>query len=90
MNDLIVEFLSQTDRESRDINVYIGSKIEALHDKRELIATGSLNLCSNMAHVTILPAHKEAFEDMEFDIEKAIEERDIMHNRILIGDYYRG
>ena len=84
MKDLIVEFLHQTDIESRTINVY-----KTLNEGLQLIATGSLNLCSNMAHITILPAHKEAFEDMEFDIEKAIEERNIMHNRILIGRYYR-
>ena len=82
MNDLKVEFISQIDRENRSINVH--------HTDGSLIATGSLNLCSNMAHITILPAHKEAYEDMEFDIEKAIEERDIFDNRILIGNYYRG
>ena len=85
MNDLVVKFISQTDSESRDINVYKLS--EEIEDT--LIATGSLNLCSNMAHITILPAHKEAYEDMEFDIEKAIEERNIFDNRILIGNYYR-
>jgi hypothetical protein len=86
MNDLVVKFISQTDRENRSINVYkLSEEIEDI-----LIATGSLNLCSNMAHITILPAHKEAYEDMEFDIEKAIEERNIFDNRILIGNYYRG
>tara|TARA_R100000773_G_scaffold43964_1_gene43592 strand:+ start:224 stop:457 length:234 start_codon:yes stop_codon:yes gene_type:complete len=77
MKDLIVTFLEQVDSESRTINVH--------NDRRELIAFGSLNLCSNMAHITILPEYEQAYEDMQFDIEKAIEERDIMHNRILVN-----
>ena len=88
MNDLVVKFLSQTDRESRSINVYKLAGIGYLEDT--LIATGSLNLCSNLAHITILPAHKEAYEDMELEIENAIEERDIYDRRILIENYYRG
>tara|TARA_R100000231_G_scaffold123528_1_gene93744 strand:- start:410 stop:652 length:243 start_codon:yes stop_codon:yes gene_type:complete len=80
MENLLVYFLDQVDSESRAINVFKHKTT----NKDDLIATGSLNLCSNMAHITILPEHKEAYEDMEFDIVKAIEERDIMFNRILI------
>ena len=80
MNDLMVKFMSRTDSESWDINVY-----HITSAPNSLIATGSLNLCTNMAHITILPAHEEAFEDMEFDIVKAIEERDIYQNRIIVN-----
>ena len=80
MKELLVYFLDQVDSESRTINVF---KYET--GKSELIAHGSLNLCSNIAHITLLPAHEEAYEDMTFDIEKAIEDRNIMHNRILVN-----
>ena len=75
MNNLTVFFTNQIDSESKGVEVY---------HKNTLIANGHLNLCSNMAHINILKEQQEAFEDMEFDIEKAIEERDISQNRILI------
>ena len=79
MENLIVYFRDQIDSESRAISVFRYSSGKSI-----CIATGSLNLCSNMAHINILPEHQASCEDMEFDIEKAIEERNIIHNRILI------
>jgi len=79
MENLLVYFLDQIDSESRAINVFKNN-----YQKEDLIATGSLNLCSNMAHITILPEHQEAYEDMEFDIVKAIEERNILFNKIQV------
>ena len=80
MENLLVYFLDQIDSESRAINVFKNN-----YQKEDLIATGSLNLCSNMAHITILPEHQEAYEDMEFDIVKAIEERNILFNKIQVN-----
>lgn len=80
MENLLVYFLDQIDSESRAINVFKNN-----YQKDDLIATGSLNLCSNMAHITILPEHQEAYEDMEFDIVKAIEERNILFNKIQVN-----
>ena len=75
MNDLKVYFMQDVNSESRGINVFKNDN---------LIAYGHLNLCSNMAHITIVKEYEEAFEDMSFDIEKAIEQRNIWDNRILI------
>ena len=73
MENLKVFFTNQIDSESKGINVF---------DNNNLIAKGHLNLCSNMAHVNILEEHEQAFEDMQHEIETAIENRNIKDNRI--------
>ena len=73
MENLKVHFTNQIDSESKGINVF---------NDNSLIAKGHLNLCSNMAHVNILEEHEQAFEDMQHEIETAIENRNIMDNRI--------
>ena len=73
MENLKVFFTNQIDSESKGINVF---------DNNNLIAKGHLNLCSNMAHVNILEEHEQAFEDMQHEIETAIENRNIIDNRI--------
>ena len=82
MKSLKVFFTTETasnhiDSESRGIEVF---------ENDTLIGTGHLNLCSNWAHVDIL-ADYESSEQKVYDqwrIQRAIEERDIMHNRILL------
>ena len=77
MKSLKVFFTNQIDIESRGIEVF--------HNER-LIAKGHLNLCSNWAHVDLLEDY-ESSEQKVYDqwrIQRAIEERDIMHNRILL------
>jgi len=73
MENLKVFFTNQIDSESKGINVF---------DNNNLIAKGHLNLCSNMAQVNILEEHEQAFEDMQHEIETAIENRNIKDNRI--------
>jgi len=73
MEDLTVFFTNQIDSESKGIKVF---------NDNSLIAKGHLNLCSNMAHVNILEEHEQAFEDMQHEIETAIENRNIKDNRI--------
>ena len=73
MENLKIFFTNQIDSESKGISVF--------HNDN-LIAKGHLNLCSNMAHVNILEEHEQAFEDMQHEIETAIENRNIKDNRI--------
>ena len=73
MENLKVHFTNQIDSESKEINVF--------HNDN-LIGKGHLNICSNWAHVDILEEHEQAFEDMQHEIETAIEKRNIMDNRI--------
>ncbi len=73
MENLKVHFTNQIDSDSKGINVF--------HNDN-LIAKGHLNICSNWAHINILEHSKEAFEDMEHEIERAIERRDLVGNRI--------
>tara|TARA_A100001201_G_scaffold3275_1_gene7539 strand:- start:49 stop:267 length:219 start_codon:yes stop_codon:yes gene_type:complete len=72
MNDLKVYFNHDVNSESREIKVFKNDN---------LIAHGHLNLCSNMAHIRTV----KKYEDMSYDIEKAIEQRNIWDNRILIN-----
>jgi hypothetical protein len=78
MENLKVFFTNQIDIESKGIEVFIGNSL----DLQNLVAKGHINICSNMAHVDILEEHEQAFEDMQHEIETAIEKRNIMHNRI--------
>ena len=73
MDKLKVFFTNQIDTESKGIEVF---------HKNSLIAKGHLNLCSNWAHVDLLEEFKQAFEDEEFQISQAIEDRKIIGNKI--------
>lgn len=78
MENFTVYFTKQIDSESKALEVFL---------KDELIAHAELNLCSNMAHVQILEKHRKKLNDLSvngYDLEQAIEEREISHNRILI------
>tara|TARA_Y100001958_G_C21036950_1_gene407928 strand:- start:206 stop:445 length:240 start_codon:yes stop_codon:yes gene_type:complete len=78
MENFTVYFTNQIDRESKALEVFL---------KDELIAHAQLNLCSNMAHVQILEKQRKKLNDLSingYDIEVAIEDREISHNRILI------
>jgi len=71
--NLEVLFTTQIDSENFGINVF---------HNRNMIASGQLNICKNWAHVNILEHSKQAFENMEHEIERAIERRDLVGNRI--------
>tara|TARA_Y100000361_G_C11137706_1_gene333072 strand:+ start:963 stop:1205 length:243 start_codon:yes stop_codon:yes gene_type:complete len=79
MKNFTVYFTKQIDSESKAIEVFMND---------ELFAHGSLNLCSNMAHVQILEKHRRPHESNEYvssyDLECAIEDRAIEHHRILV------
>jgi CO dehydrogenase/acetyl-CoA synthase gamma subunit (corrinoid Fe-S protein) len=86
---LKVYFTKQIDRENRNIEVWILSPDSDSPAEDILLAHGQLNLCSNMAHIQILEKHRykklKWLNDVSnFDIERAIEEREILGNRILI------
>jgi hypothetical protein len=83
-NNLSVYFGSRIDDESKNCEVFLDFENTG---KDELIAHAQLNLCSNMAHVQILEKHRKKLKDLsinDYDIELAIEEREITWNRILI------
>ena len=73
MEKLKVFFTSKIDKENIALSVF---------SDQILIAEGPLNICTNWAHVNILKGSSQAFEDMEHEIEKAIEDRRIIDNRI--------
>lgn len=73
MDNLKVFFTNQIDTENKAIEVF---------HKDSLIAEGQINICSNWAHIDILEEHEQAFEDMQHEIEKAVEDRKIIGNRI--------
>ena len=79
MKNFTVYFTKQIDSESRAIEIFKND---------ELFAHGSLNLCSNWAHVQILEKHRRAYATGEYvstyDLERAIEDREIAHERILV------
>ena len=76
MNNLKVYFTKKIDSESKGLEVF---------NNDELFAHGSINLCTNMAHVQILEKHRYKLKDVSsYEIEEAIEERNISQNRILI------
>tara|TARA_R110000822_G_scaffold285170_1_gene406534 strand:+ start:502 stop:735 length:234 start_codon:yes stop_codon:yes gene_type:complete len=77
MDNLKVFFTNQIDTESKGIEVF---------HKNSLIAKGHLNLCSNWAHVDLLEEFKQAFEDMQHEIETVIENRQIIDNRIHLNN----
>tara|TARA_R100000781_G_scaffold23646_1_gene17418 strand:- start:879 stop:1157 length:279 start_codon:yes stop_codon:yes gene_type:complete len=84
---LKVYFTEQIDRENRNIEVWILNPEAETPAQDILLAHGQLNLCSNFAHIQILEKHRKLkwLNDVSnYDIEKAIEEREISHNRILI------
>ena len=79
MNNLKVYFTKQIDSESKGIEVF---------NNDELFAHGSINLCTNMAHVQILEKHRYKLKDVSiYEIEEAIEQRETLGNRILIKHY---
>ena len=81
---MTVYFGKQIDNESKNCEVFLDFGNTG---KEELIAHAQLNLCSNMAHVQILEKHRKKLNDLSingYDIEQAIEEREITWNRILI------
>jgi len=76
MKNFTVYFTKQIDSESKAIEIFMNN---------ELFAHGSLNLCSNMAHVQILEKHRKDGESVStYDLELAIEDRAIAHHRILV------
>ena len=76
MKNFTVYFTKQIDSESKAIEIFMNN---------ELFAHGSLNLCSNMAHVQILEKHRKGGESVStYDLELAIEDRAIAHHRILV------
>lgn len=83
-NNMTVYFGKQIDNESKNCEVFLDFENTG---KEELIAHAQLNLCSNMAHVQILEKHRKKLNDLSingYDIEQAIEEREITWNRILL------
>lgn len=79
MENFTVYFTKQINSESKAIEVF---------NNDELFAHGSLNLCSNMAHIQILEKHRKSYDSGEYvstyDLACAIEDREISQNRILI------
>ena len=77
MDNLKVFFTNQIDTENKGIEVF---------HKDFLIAEGQINICSNWAHIDVLDKFKQAFEDMQHEIETAIENRQIIDNRIHLNN----
>jgi hypothetical protein len=83
-HNLSVYFGSRIDNESKNLEVFLDFENT---NEPQLIAHAQLNLCSNMAHVQILEKQRKKLNDLcinGYDIEQAIEEREITSNRILI------
>tara|TARA_B100000902_G_C27282623_1_gene902663 strand:+ start:1163 stop:1501 length:339 start_codon:yes stop_codon:yes gene_type:complete len=88
--NLKVSFADKIDNENYRIHIqfrdYNNLKEKTLLDW-QLIGTGQLNICTNMAHVILLDEKinknlKEYFEGFEGEIGLAIEKRDIHNYRI--------
>tara|TARA_R100001224_G_scaffold19872_1_gene9805 strand:+ start:1331 stop:1561 length:231 start_codon:yes stop_codon:yes gene_type:complete len=76
MINIEVYFTEQIDSENRGIEVF---------QHETLIANGHLNICTNVAHVNSLGLCNQLEGLMDYDIEKAIEERNILQSRIQIN-----
>tara|TARA_R100001443_G_scaffold10819_3_gene20481 strand:- start:729 stop:965 length:237 start_codon:yes stop_codon:yes gene_type:complete len=75
--NLEVYFTEQIDSENRGIEVF---------QHETLIANGHLNICTNVAHINRLNNSLNQLEGlMDYEIEKAIEERNILQSRIQIN-----
>lgn len=74
--NLEVYFTEQIDSENRGIEVF---------QHEILIANGHLNICTNIAHVNSLNEGENLEGLMDYEIEKAIEERNILQSRIQIN-----